>query len=69
MAREWRHFADDILAAIDGIETALRGKSIEDLQSEWILKLAIQRAMEIISEASRRLPDSIKATATNIAWR
>ena len=69
MAREWRHFADDILAAIDGIETALRGKSLEDLQSEWLLKLAIQRAMEIISEASRRLPDSIKAHAPNIAWR
>ena len=52
MAREWKHFADDILAAIDGIETALRGKSIEDLQSEWLLKLAIQRATEIISEAT-----------------
>jgi uncharacterized protein with HEPN domain len=69
MAREWRHFADDILAAAKGIETALQGKSFEEFRSDWILRLAIQRAIEIISEANRQLPDIHKAAKPEIEWR
>jgi uncharacterized protein with HEPN domain len=35
---------------------ALDGKSFEEYQSGWLLRLATQRGIEIISEASRRLP-------------
>ena len=34
-----------------------------------LAKLATERAFEILSEASRHVPDSIKATEPDIAWR
>jgi uncharacterized protein with HEPN domain len=33
------------------------------------IKVLVQRAIEIISEASRRIPDEIKATRPEIEWR
>jgi uncharacterized protein with HEPN domain len=67
--REFRHFIDDMLDAIDGIEKALDGKSFEEYQSDWLLRLATQRGIEIISEASRRLPSEAKALRTDIPWQ
>lgn len=46
-----------MLETIALIETALAGKTREDLARNDILRLAIQRAIEIISEASRHIPD------------
>lgn len=68
MAREFLHAIDDILDAIVGIEEATRGKSLADYQQQWLLRHAIQRAIEIISEASRAIPDEVKATQSNIPW-
>ncbi len=68
MAREIRHLLDDIRAAIEGIENATAGKSLHDYQNDWLLRHALQRAIEIISEASRALPDEIKALRPEIPW-
>ncbi len=37
-------------------------------QGPWEFRFAIQRAIEIISEASRRVPDELKATRPEIRW-
>ncbi|WP_426125318.1 HepT-like ribonuclease domain-containing protein [Pararhizobium sp. PWRC1-1] len=42
-----------MLNAITGIERATAGKTFENYQGDWLLKHAVQRAIEIISEASR----------------
>jgi uncharacterized protein with HEPN domain len=68
MGREFLHAVDDILEAIAGVEQAIVGKTLEDYQREWLLRHAIQRAIEIISEASRALPDEVKATQPDIPW-
>ncbi len=67
MAREIRHLLDDMRAAIEGIENATAGKSLQDYQNDWLLR-PLQRAIEIISEASRALPDEIKALRPEIPW-
>ncbi len=69
MPREFLHAVDDILEAIAGIEQAVAGKSLEDYRQDWLLRHAVQRAIEIISEASRALPDDAKAICPNIPWR
>ena len=68
MAREYRHALDDMLEAIDGITSATAGKSLADYKAGWTLKHAVQRGIEIISEASRALPDEIRATRPEIPW-
>jgi uncharacterized protein with HEPN domain len=68
MPREVRHFLHDILQAIAIIETAVAGKSFADYQKDTILRLALERAIEIISEASRGIPDELKDARPEIPW-
>lgn len=69
MAREWLHFVDDLLSAIAAAEAMLTGKSFEDYKADLTLRLATQRIIEIISEASRSLPEAVKAKTPGIEWR
>ncbi|MDO9417283.1 HepT-like ribonuclease domain-containing protein [Pararhizobium sp.] len=59
----------DILDAIDGIEKATSGKTFEEFKSDWLLRLATQRALEIISEAARHIPDDLLDAAPNVPWK
>jgi uncharacterized protein with HEPN domain len=68
MPREFLHAVDDILEAIWGIERAAAGKSFEDYWGDWLLRHAVQRAIEIISEASRSIPEDVQATRPEIPW-
>jgi uncharacterized protein with HEPN domain len=54
MAREFRHALDDMLGAINGIQAAVAGKTFADYQGDWVLTHAVQRGIEIISEARLR---------------
>ena len=62
MARKIRPVLTEILAAIDGIEHSVAGRTLDDFQQNWLLKHGIQRGIEIISEASRHLPDELRNT-------
>ena len=68
MARKVGPVLDEILKAIAGIEAAIAGKTFDDFKSEWLLRHGVQRGIEIISEASRRLPADLKARHPNIRW-
>jgi len=57
-----------ILEAVDGIEQATRGKTLGDYSSDWLLRHGIQRGIEVISEASRRIPTEIQAGQAHIPW-
>lgn len=66
--REYRHALADMLDAIAVVETATVGKSFDDFETDRILKYAVQRAIEIISEASRALPDDVRALQPDVPW-
>ncbi len=59
----------EILEAIEGIETHTAGKSLADFERGWLLRLAIQRALEIVSEACRHIPDELLAVAPDVPWK
>jgi len=59
----------EILEAIEGIETHTAGKSLVDFERDWLLRLAVQRALEIISEACRHIPDDLLASVPDIPWK
>jgi uncharacterized protein with HEPN domain len=58
----------DIVEAIDGIAIALQGRSFEEFQADWLLRHGVQRGIEIISEASRHIPEDLKARRPEIPW-
>jgi uncharacterized protein with HEPN domain len=59
----------DILEAIVTIETYTLGKSQGDYDAERILRDAVERNLERISEASRHIPRPLKTTHPEIPWR
>lgn len=67
--RQYRHALDDMWEAICGIQNATDGKGFDDYKVDWLLRHAVQRAIEIISEASRALPDDIRALGPEVPWQ
>jgi uncharacterized protein with HEPN domain len=59
----------DIVEAILRIQEMTRGRTSGDIEASWRDRLAIERCLEIISEASRHLPDAVTARHPAIEWR
>lgn len=59
----------DMLHHIDLAETFGQGRSFESLRDDLMPLYAVTRCLEIISEASRRLSDELKARHLRIPWR
>ena len=59
----------DILENIDAIETFTVGMNFEQFELDRKTVYAVTRALEIISESSRRLPDELKRRHSEIDWR
>jgi uncharacterized protein with HEPN domain len=68
MARKIGHIFHDILEAIERIENVTRGKSLAEFERSWELRWLVQRGIEIISEASRAIPEELKAARPEISW-
>ncbi|MDE5446692.1 DUF86 domain-containing protein [Bradyrhizobium sp. CSA207] len=59
----------DMLEAIRGIERAIKGKTFRDYQRSWLLRSAVERGIEVISEASRHLTEDLKAPHRDVRWK
>jgi len=69
MARKTpRLYLEHIQEAIASIERYVAGKTYEDFTADDMLRAAVERCIEIISEASRRLPTAMKARYQNLPW-
>jgi uncharacterized protein with HEPN domain len=56
-------------AAIENIREALAGQTKASFANSLVLRLAVERLLEIISEASRHIPSEMKAMEPQINWR
>ncbi len=59
----------DMLDAIEGIRAAVAGLDFQQYASKWVTRRAVERGLEIISEASRHLPASIKQANAAVPWQ
>jgi|SRR6516225_2401764 uncharacterized protein with HEPN domain len=59
----------DILRHIELAERFTRAHTFETFQSDELHLYAVTRCLEVISEASRRLSDELKARHPSIAWK
>ncbi|HYS50014.1 MAG TPA: HepT-like ribonuclease domain-containing protein [Xanthobacteraceae bacterium] len=69
MPRKLAHVTADILETIARVEEITRGRSFQEFATSWQLRWMVQRALEIISEASRAIPDEVANTRPEIPWR
>ncbi|HEY0440529.1 MAG TPA: HepT-like ribonuclease domain-containing protein [Xanthobacteraceae bacterium] len=58
-----------MLHHIDMAERFVQGQSFEKLRDDLMALYAVTRCLEIISEASRRLSDQLKAGHPTMPWR
>jgi uncharacterized protein with HEPN domain len=68
MPRKVGHAVHDVLEAIERVEQITRGKSFSDFEASWQLRWLVQRAIEIISEASRAIPENLTGLRPEIPW-
>jgi uncharacterized protein with HEPN domain len=59
---------EHILEAIREIEEFASGRTFQDYLGQGWLRFATQRGIEIVSEASRRIPADLKAKHSEIPW-
>jgi uncharacterized protein with HEPN domain len=60
---------EQMLEAISDIEQIVADRSFEDYAAHRPTRRAVERCIEIVSEASRRLPDDLKDRHPAIPWQ
>ena len=66
--RSGRVRLEDIAEAIAGIEQTIAGLDFNGFGQSWPIQRAVERGLEIISEASRRIPEDQKAGFPDVPW-
>ncbi len=69
MSHEFLDFVEDILDAMDKAEILVEGFTYAEFEADFRTNFAVVRALEIIGEAARRLPMSLREQYPAIPWR
>lgn len=62
-------FIEDILESIEKVESYLEGLDYKKFITKSIVVDAVIRNLEIIGEASRNVPDSIRELYPSVPWK
>lgn len=69
MSRSQKQYLLDILKAMDDARGFVEDVTFEELESDHRTQYALQRAFEIIGEATKQVDDSIRARYPHVPWR
>jgi len=69
MSRDHRLYLDDIIEAVRRIKEFTDKMEFSTFQEDLKTQDAVVRNLEVIGEASGRLPESVRKLAPNIEWR
>jgi uncharacterized protein with HEPN domain len=67
--REFSDYLNDILEAIDDIQSFIKDMSFTDLESDKKTLYAVIRCLEILGEAVRKIPKNVKERYPDIPWK
>lgn len=67
--RQLEDYLQDVLDAITAIETFTTGIDFDAFSQNLEKVFAVSRAIEIIGEAVKRIPDSVRSKYPDIPWR
>jgi uncharacterized protein with HEPN domain len=69
MTNEYLDFIEDILDAMNKSVALLEGVSYSQFETDFRINFAVVRALEIIGEATKRLPDDLRQSYPDIPWK
>lgn len=58
-----------ILEQIDGVAKAIGGLAFEEVADSFLFTRAIERAVQIVSEAAKELPVELRDAYPDVGWR
>jgi uncharacterized protein with HEPN domain len=69
MPRAWREYAQHIIAEIDFLTYDRQGLDRAHFLTDEVRKRAYTRSLEIIGEAAKQLPETVRQQIPHIPWR
>lgn len=69
MSDEFLDYVEDILDAMDKAQIFLEGVTYDQFEAESQINFAVVRALEIVGEATKRLPMSLREQYPGIPWK
>ena len=69
MSHEFLDYVEDIIDAMDKAEIALTGVDFDRFSEDFIINFAVARALEIVGEATKRVPPEIRMAYPAVPWR
>ena len=69
MSNEFLDYVEDIADAMDKAEILLMGVTYDQFEADFRINFAVVRALEIVGEATKRLPMTLRAQYPNIPWK
>lgn len=66
--RDYSDYLRDILEMIDKVEEFARGMSLEQFGKDEKTNFAVVRAMEIIGEATKHIPKTVRNRHPKVPW-
>jgi len=67
--RDYRDYLKDILDSIDDIESFIGGMSFEEFKKDKKTINAVVRSIEVIGEATKNIPRTLKDKHKEIPWK
>jgi len=67
--RVYTDYVQDILDSINDIENFIKGMNFNDFKNDRKTINAVIRSIEVIGEASKKIPKSIRERHPNIPWK
>ena len=69
MIREYKDYLVDVIDAIEKAESFVKGMNFETFEKDTKTTFAVIRAFEIMGEAVKKIPSSIRNKYKNIPWK
>jgi uncharacterized protein with HEPN domain len=69
MSYPFLDYVEDILDAMQKVEILLTDVSFAEFSEDFRINFAVTRALEIMGEATKRLPDSLRQEYSDIPWK
>jgi uncharacterized protein with HEPN domain len=69
VSNEFLDYIEDMIDAMEKAEIAVAGVDYERFAADFMINFVVVRALEIIGEASKRLPMSLRDQYPTIPWK